>query len=152
MKRLLTLPLLLLAGCATIVHGTNESVSISSNPTNAKVYVDNSYIGATPTIVKMARKEKHTVRIELKGYQPYEMTLTPHLSGWVFGNIVFGGFIGLAVDAISGGLYQLTPDQIQAEMLKNDIAISKSGEETFVAVVMRADPSWTQVGNLKAVY
>lgn len=152
MKHLLSLPLLLLAGCATIVHGTNESVAISSTPTHAQLFVDNAYIGSTPMIVKMARREKHTVRIELKGYQPYEMTLEPHFSGWAFGNIIFGGglFIGLAVDAISGGLYQLTPDQINAEMRKKGIALSKTGDETFVAVVMHPDPSWTKIGSLAA--
>ena len=46
------------------------------------------------------------------------MTLTPHLSGWAFGKIVFGGFIGLAVDAISGGLYQFTPDQVVEKCVK----------------------------------
>ena len=132
------------------MHGTDESVAISSNPSNAQVFVDNNYIGSTPKVVKMTRKDKHTVRIELSGYEPYEMTLTPHLSGWAFGNIVFGGFIGLAVDAISGGLYQLTTDQITAEMRKGDIALSKTGDETFVAVVMHPDPSWTQIGNLSA--
>lgn len=151
MKRLMTLPLLLLASCATIVHGTNENVSISSNPSNAKVFVDHKYVGATPKIVTMSRKEKHVVRIELEGYQPYEMTLSPHLSGWAFGNIVFGGFIGLAVDAVSGGLYQLTPDQINAEMLKNEVAFSKKGDETVVAFVMHADPSWKKIGSLSVV-
>ena len=149
MKRLLILPLLLLTGCATIVHGTNESVAISSSPSHGQVFVDNQYIGSTPMIVKMARREKHTVRIELKGYQPYEMTLTPHFSGWALGNIVFGGFLGLAVDAISGGLYQLTPDQINAEMRKREFAVEKSEGGAFVAIVMQVDPSWKQIGNLK---
>lgn len=143
-------PLFLMSSCATIMHGTNETVGISSNPTNALVYVDNKFVGNSPAIVKMSRKDSHIVRIELEGYKPYEVTLTPELSGWVFGNIVFGGFLGLAVDAITGGLYQLTPTQIQAEMSKTDIAYSKGDDDSYIAVVMKPDPSWKKVGNLVA--
>jgi len=34
------------------------------------------------------------------------------------GNIVFGELIGLAVDAMSGGLYNLTPTQISAQLVQ----------------------------------
>jgi hypothetical protein len=34
-------------------------------------------------------------------------------SGWVWGNIAFGGLIGLGVDFISGGAYQLYPDNLR---------------------------------------
>lgn len=43
----------------------------------------------------------------MDGYLPDETTLTKKVSGWVRGNLVFGGLIGLAVDAISGGMAQL---------------------------------------------
>jgi hypothetical protein len=145
------LPLLLLTSCATIMHGTTEKVGISSNPTDAEVWVDNQFVGKSPTIVQMTRKDNHFVRIELKGYEPYEITLERQLSGWVFGNIVFGGFIGLAVDAVTGGLYHLTPQQIQAEMRKGNIAYSKNSKESCIAVVMTPDPSWKKISNLVAV-
>ena len=73
------------------------------------------------------------------------------LSGWVFGNVIFGGVIGLAVDAISGGLYMLTPDQIQAEMRSNNIAYSENSKESYIAIVLKPDSSWVKVGNLIAV-
>ncbi|HSX03366.1 MAG TPA: PEGA domain-containing protein [Rhabdochlamydiaceae bacterium] len=145
-----SIPLLFLTSCATIMHGTKESVGISSNPSNADVWVDNTFVGTSPTIVQMTRKDNHFIRIELKGYEPYEIALTRKLSGWVFGNIVFGGVIGLAVDAISGGLYQLTPAQIQAEMQKGNIAYSKKSGDSYIAVVMTPDVSWKKVGHLVA--
>lgn len=107
---------LLLSSCATIMHGTHQNIGIASNRSNASVWLDRNYVGNTPIVVEMSRKDNHLVRIELPSYHPYEATFTRQMSGWVFGNLAFGGIIGLAVDAITGGLYVLTPEQIQAEM------------------------------------
>jgi hypothetical protein len=141
-----------LTSCATIMHGTRQTVGIASNPTNATVFVDQSYMGNTPIFVEMTRKDNHIVRIELAGYQPYEAVFSRQLSGWVFGNIVFGGVIGLAVDAISGGLYRLTPEQVEAEMRLNNIACNdESEEEPFFTIVLQPNPAWEKIGNLVAV-
>lgn len=137
-----------LTGCCTVMHGTRQSIGIASNPSNVSIWVDRNYVGNTPLIVEMSRKDNHVVRIELEGYQPYEATFSRQLSGWVFGNIVFGGVIGLAVDAISGGLYMLTPDQIQAEMRSNRMAYSKKSNDSCIVVVLESDPSWKKIGNL----
>jgi hypothetical protein len=56
------------------------------------------------------------LKAELPGYAPYEMAFTKSVSGWVWGKVLFGGLIGLGVDAISGGLYYLTPEQVMGEM------------------------------------
>lgn len=140
-----------LTGCATIMHGTRQSVGIASNPSDASIWVDRKYVGNTPMIVEMSRKDNHIVRIELQGYQPYEATFSRQISGWVFGNIVFGGVIGLAVDAISGGLYMLTPDQVQAELRSNHMAYSKKSNDSCILVVLEPNPSWKKIGNLMAV-
>lgn len=145
---LILLSLATLTSCATIMHGTHQSIGISSNPSNANVWVDRSFVGNTPIIVEMSRKDNHFVRIEIEGYQPYEATFSRQMSGWVFGNIVFGGIIGLAVDAISGGIYMLTPDQVQAEMLSNHFAYSKNSKDSYIAVVLTPKPEWQKIGNL----
>lgn len=137
-----------LVSCATIMHGTRQSIGIASNPTNANVWVDRVHVGQTPLFVEMSRKDNHVVRVELEGYQPYEATFSRQLSGWVFGNIIFGGVIGLAIDAISGGLYMLTPDQVQAELRSNSIAYSRKSKDSCIMVVLEANPSWKKVGNL----
>lgn len=142
---------LLCTSCATIVHGTRQSVSISSMPSNACVWVDRTFIGYTPIIVEMTRKDNHVVCIQLEGYQPYEAVFTKQISGWAFGNIVFGGVIGLAVDAISGGLYRLTPEQMYAEMAANHMTYSKKSSDSYIAVVLNPDPSWEKVGSLTKV-
>jgi hypothetical protein len=138
-----------LTGCATIMHGAHQDVGISSSPTNASVAVDQKPVGHTPVIASLGRGDNHIVRIEFVGYQPYEATLTKKVSGWVWGNIVFGGLIGLAVDAISGGLYNLTPEQINGTLAHQlgSTTITKDG--IYVVLVQYADPNWTQIGTLR---
>lgn len=137
--------------CATIVHGTHQSVGIASSPSNASVWIDRNYQGNTPIIVEMSRKDNHFIRIELEGYEAYEATFSRKMSGWVFGNIIFGGLIGLAVDAVSGGIYVLTPDQIQAELMANRMTYSKKTADSYITIVLEPDPSWKKVGSLVAI-
>jgi len=84
-----------LLACATILHGSSQDVGIASQPTGASVTVDNQMLGHTPVVAKLKRKDKHTIAVALDGYQPFEVTTTRSTSGWVWGNIVFGGLIGL---------------------------------------------------------
>jgi len=89
--RLLIVSLILLAfiaGCATIMHGSSQSVGISSTPSGANVTIDNGERGKTPIVAKLSRKDHHVVKIELQGYETYEGTLTRQTSGW-FGVILF---------------------------------------------------------------
>ncbi len=138
---------LLLTSCASIIHGGSQDVGISSSPTGASVAVDNRPYGTTPVIAHLTRKDNHIVKIDLSGYQPFEATLTRKASGWVWGNIVFGGLIGLAVDAISGGLYNLTPEQITATLSKSTTA-QKYGS-IYIAVVLKPEPGWQKIADLK---
>ena len=139
----------LLSSCATIMHGTTEEVSINSNPSGADVIIDGSTAGQTPLIKDLKRKNLHLVRIELEGYSPYELRLTRKVSGWVWGNIVFGGLVDLAVDAITGGLYKLDPTVITAELRSAGSASLLQDDQLVILVVLDPDPTWTKIGELK---
>jgi hypothetical protein len=115
-------------------------------------------MGNTPVVAKLSRKDNHIVKLNLDGYQPFEATLTRSTSGWVWGNIVFGGLIGLAVDAMSGGLYNLSPNQISGQLSQGATpqgkppATAMVGKEgIYIAVVLHADPSWQRIGTLVKV-
>lgn len=138
-----------LASCATIMHGTGQKLDIMSTPGGAKVFVDKQSQGMTPVEAKLSRKDHHFVRLELEGYEPFETTITRKVSGWVWGNIVFGGLIGLAVDAISGGLYKLSPEELQAEMKKTGVSYRLEPDTMLITVTLRPDPRWEKVGQLQ---
>ncbi len=42
---------------------------------------------------------------EKDGYQTASVTKTPGMNGWFFGNIIFGGLIGIIVDAADGAAF-----------------------------------------------
>jgi hypothetical protein len=131
------------------MHGTDQDIGISSSPTGAQVSVDNQAGAVTPYVAKLSRKDNHIVKLSMDGYAPAELTLTKSVSGWVWGNVVFGGLIGLGVDAISGGLYNLTPPQLQAALAKQGASIAPTKDGFYVVLVKRAAPEWTKVGQLQ---
>ena len=107
----------LVSGCATVFHGSSQDIGITSVPTGAAVTVDNMAQGHTPVIAPLSRRDNHIVKVEHPGYHPFEATLTRTLNGWVSGNIMIGGLLGVGVDAISGAMYNLTPPQITANLV-----------------------------------
>ena len=141
----------LVAACATIMHGTSQQVGISSQPTGATVGVDSQSLGTTPVVAKLARKRSHRITVTMPGYQPFELVTTRKTSGWVWGNIVFGGLIGLVVDASSGGLYDVRPEQVAAQLARTGASGTMRDGTIFVFLVREADPSWVKIGQLKPV-
>lgn len=139
------------SGCATIMQGTTQSIGIGSVPTNANVTINNIDKGKTPLVVELKRKEHHIVKIELPGYLPYETAFTRSTSGWVWGNLVLGGLIGLAIDAMAGGLYKLTPTEINAVLVANQQGHLYRDDVLYIAVVLKPDPSWEKIGELKKI-
>jgi hypothetical protein len=152
MKKLITLFLVLTAfafsSCGTIMLTTSQEVSISSNPSGAMVTNNGLQLGKTPLVVDLKRKGNHRIKIELEGYQPYEVLLSKSMSGWVFGNIIFGGIPGLIVDLITGAVYVLKPDQIQAELRNQNASVFPKENQMVIAVSMQIDPSWQKIGEL----
>ena len=140
-------------GCATIMHGTMQDVAVSSNPSYAKVFIDNEEVGLTPVTTSLKRKEVHNIRIELDGYHPYQTTLNKKTSGWVAGNILLGGLIGFAVDAISGGIYDLTPEQVQAELKdqNNRTSYKKDNDVIFFTVTLEPNEEWVKIGQMQKI-
>ncbi len=102
-----------LLGCATIIHqGGKQWVSVISTPAGATATIDGTTKIQTPGQVKLKRGKTHIVMVEKDGYEPAQAIIDHEFSGWVFGNILLGGLIGLAVDFGTGGAYNLEPDSV----------------------------------------
>jgi len=142
---------ILSASCATIMLSTSQEVGISSNPAGAKVTNNGVEAGKTPVVLDLKRKNNYKIKIELEGYQPYEIALVKKMSGWVFGNIIFGGIPGLIVDLATGALYVLKPEQVMAELKQQGASIAVGREQMLIAVTMKPDPSWQKVGELSRI-
>ena len=108
---------LMVIACATIIHGTSQDISVNSVPSGAKVMVKGVHMATTPAVIKLSRKESNIIlRFEKEGYEPVEVALNRSVDGWIAGNIIFGGLIGLAIDFINGAAYKLSPSEVNAAM------------------------------------
>lgn len=118
MKKFLSLILAagMLSSCASVINGRTQDVGISSNPAGATVTVDGINKGVTPCNLLLKRNESHTITIEKEGYQPASATVSKGVSGWIWGNVLIGGLIGLGVDALTGGMWTLEPENVQVNM------------------------------------
>jgi len=118
----LLVPVLFLTGCATIVGKDVFPLTINSNPDGANITVQdergkNVFSGVTPTTVTLNAGEayfhakSYTITFSKPGYAEQYATVKSTLSGWYFGNIIFGGLIGiLIVDPITGKMWKLPTD------------------------------------------
>lgn len=82
------------SGCASIVNGSKQEISVSSNPPGAKVYADGLGPWEAPTTLRLKGKTDHLLLFTKDGYEPESRMLTREVSGAVFGNIFAGGLIG----------------------------------------------------------
>lgn len=136
---------LALAGCGTIINGSTQQITIQSAPSGASVAVNGVRNAETPAILSLSRKTGHALEIELDGYEPFQMNIERGTSGWVWGNIVFGGLIGLVVDASTGGMYKLTPDQIAAELEESGAEVRVVDDSIYLLVTLAPEPDWQLV-------
>src|SRR5262245_3227600 len=93
--------LLSLPACATIVASGPDLIPVNSSPEGARVLLDGQPIGVTPTSIAFARKCEGLLTLELDGFQPRVVDVDKVVNGWFFGNILFGGPIGMAIDLIA---------------------------------------------------
>ena len=122
------------SGCCTIFGmASDQGVTIESAPSGATVTVDGEYKGRTPVRVDLNRRKTHQVVVS-NGSESYEKELSPGLNPMLFGNIVFGGLIGIIVDTIDGASYALYPFSVDAQLGEKEIAGSK-------AQVAKAEPA-----------
>ncbi|MBR5622155.1 MAG: hypothetical protein IKW49_03105 [Opitutales bacterium] len=118
--------ILLSTGCASIISDTTYSVSISSSQEGAPFSVKNEdgvtvATGTTPDIVSLKAYagffDGATYTIESGSAST---TLDSDLDEWYWGNIIFGGLIGmLIVDPATGAMWEL-PEHMEIEVGAGD--------------------------------
>ena len=115
----LVLAAFLLSGCASIVGKNMYPVTINSHPDEAIILIKDEsgkqiYKGKTPTTITLSSGEayfhakRYSITFSKEGYENQTTEIKAGLSGWYFGNILFGGLIGLLiVDPITGNMWKL---------------------------------------------
>jgi hypothetical protein len=106
---------ILAAGCATIMKGKTQSISVSSNVDGADVLLDGQKIGTTP-FTGPVEKGKDALTIQKSGYKTATVVLSKSLEPIFWGNIITGGTLGSITDFASGSAYQYAPATYQVDL------------------------------------
>ena len=113
------IPCLLFTSCASIVSKSQCPVAITSNPSGAKFTVKNKagepiHQGVTPCTVTLPasagyfQPANYSLEFTKKGSATQTVEIKAGINGWYFGNIVFGGLIGIViVDPLTGAMWRL---------------------------------------------
>jgi|GEM_PF-2210663 len=127
--------LMYLSGCASIISGGPKTMPIMSQPDDATIEIidvknENATIlkAKTPYTATLERSSgffsaaKYKIRIAKDGYLPYETQLDAGINGWYFGNIIFGGLLGiLIIDPATGAMWKIHEDRVNVKLYENTL-------------------------------
>jgi hypothetical protein len=103
--------LILSTGCATVMTGKYQTIPVTSEPPGVKVRADTGETIITPGNFHLIRNQEHTLVAEYPDYESQQLRLHNKAQGWVWGNILLGGVVGLIVDCASGASDELIPKE-----------------------------------------
>ncbi|MCC8405331.1 hypothetical protein LJ655_26315 [Paraburkholderia sp. MMS20-SJTN17] len=111
----LSFGIIVTTGCASIVGGTNQPISVETRSTSgesiagANCKLENpkgTWYVTTPGSVTVHRAyDDLSIYCTKTGEQPGIASVKSSTKGMAFGNILFGGIIGVGVDTASGAAY-----------------------------------------------
>jgi len=99
---------LALCGCASIISGTTEEVTVNTNPSGANCAIDRNgktiaNVSPTPAAATIEKtKYEITIVCDKDGYQEATYIDRSGIQASTWGNIVLGGGIGWAIDSARG--------------------------------------------------
>ena len=103
-----------LLGCASIVSGQNQSISVETRTDTAPLAgasckLSNNkgtwYVDSPGSVLVHRSYEDLAVRCEKESHEPGVVSAKSSTKGMAFGNILFGGIIGAGVDMSTGAAY-----------------------------------------------
>ncbi|WP_404385813.1 hypothetical protein [Caenispirillum salinarum] len=101
---------LALGACSSIVEGTSQNVSVMTDPSGASCTLSSpngvlGIVNPTPGSIEVP-KSKHNISVacEKEGFQNGAGVLASSFEAMTIGNVIFGGLIGVAIDAGSGAM------------------------------------------------
>jgi hypothetical protein len=149
------------SGCATIVARSSQEITITSVPEGAAVKINNKggaavHSGNTPMTVTLKKgrgyfkAERYTIHLQKDGYHVRDIVVQGEVNGWYFGNVLFGGLIGLlAVDPATGAMYTLKPKEVTTTL--DALKVTRTDQGQTLTVVLVEDVPKELVGQLIAI-
>ena len=110
-----------LSGCATIIKGKNQPLSVNSNVEGAEVYLNDTKIGVTPLTANVLRKKEAGVLLVRKeGYKDHKIIIDTTVEPVFWVNILSGGVLGSTTDFSSESMFKYAPSTFYVELIKKN--------------------------------
>ena len=95
-------------GCAAMFHGTTQQISIRSNIDDAKLYVNEAYVGKGNAVTTFHKNKNYTIRATKEGYRDGLVIATKSFDAvTLLGILLDWGIISiLIVDGAATGAWQ----------------------------------------------
>ncbi len=102
--------LTLLGSCASIIHGTHDTVTVNSLEKGTTIYIDGVARGTDTATADVRRGKPHTIKVEKDGFQPVTIETTEEFDPTtLLGIFIDFGIISIPVDLISGAAWKQAP-------------------------------------------
>ncbi len=120
---------ILFTSCASIVSKSSYPISINSAPSEAQIVIKDKkgieiFSGQTPATLKLKSgsgffgKARYQVTFNKSGYQTKTVPVEFKLNGWYFGNLLFGGVLGmLIIDPATGAMYKIETEFLNETLI-----------------------------------
>ena len=117
---------LFLTGCATLIRGTKETLTVDSVPQAASVQLSTGQTGQTPFSVKVPRGANLIVTVSKPGYRTQQITVPAQVSPTgaflaaanLFGSRDQSGLLGATVDTADGAAMEHKPNPLLVTLEK----------------------------------
>ena len=110
-----------IGGCATLSRGTNDEVSVISDPDGAQVTTSFGSHCTTPCSLAVARDQVFSLTVKKEGYEGQQVDVVTRLSGAGLAaateNVVTAG-LGATVDAATGATLEHVPHPVNVTLVR----------------------------------
>jgi hypothetical protein len=107
---------LTLGGCATIISGTSQKITVNSDVEGADVFLNEQPLGKTPLIAVVDRGIEGVLSVQKPGHTPYQIALNKKINTVLWVNIFIGGTFGSTTDYTTGAMYEYEPSTFFASL------------------------------------
>lgn len=119
---------LTLTGCATIISGSDQLLTVNANVEGAEVYLGGQLLGTTPLSANVKRGQEGVLRVTADGYQPYQIALNKSINSVFFVNLLSGGAFGSSTDYSTGAMYQYEPSSFMVSLQPGEQSVAQRND------------------------
>ena len=99
-----------LSGCATVIKGSNDNVSVNSLEKGTTIYVNGAARGLDTAMVNVKKGKPHSLRAEKEGCQSVTTETGESFDATsLLGILLDFGIISIPIDLISGAAWKTDP-------------------------------------------